>query len=601
MRSEGNIADIGTRVSFPEPEEIPWLADEGNIKLKTELISYPMCLIVTHLPDTKKNEISCQNLSNYFCFPPMTVTQLVSVQLPLEPKQEQETVKHPAFQIVDELLERKSLSFSVNVLARIKQLRNPDLRFSDCQNKMQQFIFVIYQMENMGYVKSFGGHLFSKITPKSVDEPTYLQCRKNVMGADKLLLVPKNTRLFEKVVEQYHAGTDHGSDEYIRMWMIRRGVYLPNALNALSKFRRNCIHCRKKAEKRVILEMGHVGQRQQIRSFCESLSSDFAGPFLMTNPVNKRATRKYYLMVSICNMSRYITIIVVENLTKTAILKAIQQHKFRFGETKEIFSDRGTNYTGAQRVLEEENEESLTQSVMNDVKKELKSVGTEIITRVARAPWIQGSQERAISTVKRLWPARKMDFSEVSYLAEKVMFKVNSRPLSMSNTGLALSPNDLRPLMGDKVLHEKESNFLKAYENLQETIRQFEVNWEIVYQVSITKMKKWLKDSIKLKEGDLVLCFDIQPGKKTLCLIEKVISDTSGRERYFELSYTLNGKRRTVQRAGNSLVFLQSEEERTSGRVRDSLSFLPKDDDFLSTAPKLKVKYQTDTDLMKDI
>ena len=74
-------------------------------------------------------------------------------------------------------------------------------------------------------------------------------------------------------------------------------------------------------------------------------------------------------MVSICNMSRYITIIVVENLTKTAILKAIQQHKFRFGETKEIFSDKGTNYTGAQRVLEEENEESLTQSVMKDVKK----------------------------------------------------------------------------------------------------------------------------------------------------------------------------------------------------------------------------------------
>ena len=36
VRSEGNIADIGTRVSFPEPEEIPWLADEGNIKLKTE-------------------------------------------------------------------------------------------------------------------------------------------------------------------------------------------------------------------------------------------------------------------------------------------------------------------------------------------------------------------------------------------------------------------------------------------------------------------------------------------------------------------------------------------------------------------------------------
>ena len=66
-------------------------------------------------------------------------------------------------------------------------------------------------MENMAYVKTFGGHLFSKILPKSVDEPTFLQCRKNVMGPSKLLLVPKKTRLFEKIVEQFHSETDHAS------------------------------------------------------------------------------------------------------------------------------------------------------------------------------------------------------------------------------------------------------------------------------------------------------------------------------------------------------------------------------------------------------
>ena len=80
---------------------------------------------------------------------------------------------------------------------------------------MIKLTFVIHQQENENKVKSFGGHLFSKITPKSVDEPTYLQCRKNVMGADKLLLVPKGTRLFEKIVEQCHQESDHASDEYI--------------------------------------------------------------------------------------------------------------------------------------------------------------------------------------------------------------------------------------------------------------------------------------------------------------------------------------------------------------------------------------------------
>ena len=63
---------------------------------------------------------------------------------------------------------------------------------------------------------------------------------------------------------------------------------------------------------------------------------------------------------------------------------------------------------------------------------------------MGRAPWIQGTQERAISTVKKLWTTRKMDFAEIIYLAEKVMYRVNSRPLSMSNSGVALSPIDLK-------------------------------------------------------------------------------------------------------------------------------------------------------------
>ena len=117
--------------------------------------------------------------------------------------------------MIDNLLQRRSLAFAINVLSRIIRWKNQDITFSECQNKMRKLIFVIYQQENEDYIRNFGGHLFSKVAPKSEEEPTYLQCRKNVMGTDKLLLVPKGTRLFQKVVEQYHRDTDHGSDEYI--------------------------------------------------------------------------------------------------------------------------------------------------------------------------------------------------------------------------------------------------------------------------------------------------------------------------------------------------------------------------------------------------
>ena len=336
-------------------------------------------------------------------------------------------------------------------------------------------------------------------------------------------------------------------------------------------------------------------------AFCETMCSDFSGPYMLCNPVNRRATIKYWLMVSICNMSRYITIMVVENLTKIAILKTIQQHKYRFGETKRIYSDRGTNYVAAQKALREDSEDFVSESVMEDVKKELRSTGTEIVTRAARAPWIQGSSERAIGTVKKLWPKVKMGWSEVLYLAERVMYLVNSRPLSMSNLGVSLSPNDLKPIMGETALSEKKINFLDGYQSLQNTIKQFERNWEITYQLSITRMKKWMQDSVSLSVGDLILCTSIRPPHKTLCLVDRVIDDTAGRERYFELTYTLNGRRKKVTRAGNDLVLLQTKQEREEGVINDSLDYLP-EENFIQTIPKiLNVKFSKGDDIIQDI
>ena len=222
VRSEANIADIGTRVSFPEPQDIPWLANDGDIKLREDMISDPLCLNVAQLPDTKKNEISVQNLSQSFYFPPISVKQLVSVQLPLEPKLEQKDVDHQAFQLIDDLLKRKSLFVTINVLARIWKWRHKNVDFHDCQMKMRNLIFIVYQKRNPKYVQNFGGHIFTKIMPKDETEPVFLQCRENLMGTNRLLLVPKKTRLFDKVVEQYHSQTGHRSDEFIRFWMIRR-------------------------------------------------------------------------------------------------------------------------------------------------------------------------------------------------------------------------------------------------------------------------------------------------------------------------------------------------------------------------------------------
>ena len=79
------------------------------------------------------------------------------------------------------------------------------------------------------------------------------------MGKELLLLIPKKTLLYKRMIEYFHDSTQHGSDAYIRMVAVRKGFYIPNALPALAKYRRSCLICKKKADVRVIVKQGHVG------------------------------------------------------------------------------------------------------------------------------------------------------------------------------------------------------------------------------------------------------------------------------------------------------------------------------------------------------
>ena len=77
---------------------------------------------VSHLPDTKKNEISCQNRSNYFCFPPITVIQLVSVQLPLENKLKQGKVEEKSQK--DRILTASKIIWMLTSWHKTKDIRS---------------------------------------------------------------------------------------------------------------------------------------------------------------------------------------------------------------------------------------------------------------------------------------------------------------------------------------------------------------------------------------------------------------------------------------------------------------------------------------------
>ena len=119
----------------------------------------------------------------------------------------------------------------------------------------------------------------------------------------------------------------------------------------------------------------------------------------MKGVINQRTVRKYWLMICVDRMSRFISITLVENLTKSAILVAFEKHRYRFGLTKTAHTDRGSNYVGAQAFLRENPEELLSAQTIKEIQQAAKSKGLTIVARVSKAPYQVGSAEKSVGII----------------------------------------------------------------------------------------------------------------------------------------------------------------------------------------------------------
>ena len=153
--------------------------------------------------------------------------------------------------------------------------------------------------------------------------------------------------------------------------------------------------------------MGKIGEKRLTYNapFVHS-QADLIGPYYVKEFHNSRGTRKMWILVSICSFSRFISFKPVEDLSKTSILNAFENHFHRFGKSLSIETDLGSNFTAAKADLE--GADSLNEADITDISQSLKSSGVSLIQRVAKSPFIQGGVERANQIVKRIFPEKRM-------------------------------------------------------------------------------------------------------------------------------------------------------------------------------------------------
>ena len=161
---------------------------------------------------------------------------------------------------------------------------------------------------------------------------TYVKGRNTYAGDTKYLLCPPKTLLYSKICQTFHEKYHHmaGSPAYIRSQLLDSGFYLPHVIKTLKSLQDKCPLCRRRTKKALHTTMGMVGKRRlQYSAPFTYLQSDLLGPIYIREFVNSRNTRKIWLMANIDHFSRFITVTVVESLSKVSIMNAFHQHFHR--------------------------------------------------------------------------------------------------------------------------------------------------------------------------------------------------------------------------------------------------------------------------------
>jgi len=362
------------------------------------------------------------------------------------------------------------------------------------------------------------------------------------------MIIPKEHPIAELIVRYYHKLLGHGGREHV-LCTLRQYYWILHGRSLVRQLLHNCIECRKRYAPTLQQFMADL-PRERLTPFQPPFTFtgvDFFGPFYVKRG---RATEKVYGCIFVCFNTRAIHVEDASALSTDAFIQAFRRFIAVRGCPKEMWSDNGTNFTGAEKELKvsikEFNEEA--------IRKELHARDAEWHTcpmskwkfQPPAASHMSGVWERLIRAVRKCMkgllgnpnaPLALETLRTVFYEAASIL---NSRPLCPSSD----DPKDLEPLTPNHflllrsngtpppgVFVENDLYSRKHWRHAQYLTNQFWNRWKKEYVPLLQQRHKWTSVKRDLKVDDLVLITDsVEPRSKWL--LGRVIKVIVGKDNH---------------------------------------------------------------------
>ncbi|XP_021960214.1 uncharacterized protein LOC110856080 [Folsomia candida] len=244
----------------------------------------------------------------------------------------------------------------------------------------------------------------------------------------KPVLLPKFHPIVEQLIREEHCMNGHAGAQFL-MGHLRKKYWILQGRQAIKKVIHSCTICKRFSMKKPEVPAGLLPSvRVKMGKVFEVTGVDLAGPLFLKNKT------KVWICLFTCAVYRCVHLELVGSISTESFLLALERFIARRGRPTTIYSDNGTNFTGASHYFKELN--------WKKIEKETAMKRINWIFNPPSAPWWGGWWERLIKIVKdllrRMLGNSRVDYHQLESCICSVESVVNARPLTFVS-GLAFT------------------------------------------------------------------------------------------------------------------------------------------------------------------
>lgn len=365
-------------------------------------------------------------------------------------------------------------------------------------------------------------------------------------------------------IDNFHAGNS------LMQRIIIENYWVPGIKKQIQKCIAQCPTCTRWKAKSIQPEMSQLPKERVEQSLpFFNVGVDLCGPFsIKASPLKFDRTIKVWIVAFVCLITKAVHLELTTSLSADNFLTALSRFSSRRGTPHLIWSERGTNFIGSNKILRD-----TWNKVTQDCKDRLavREINWKFIPR--HSPIFGGLWEAAVKSlkffIKRMVTVKNLTYEEFTTLLCKIESLLNSRPLYST----ALSPEDEPALTPFHFITQRSFHMssidgadservplTKKWLLIRQIQQQFWDRFRTEYLSTLQKKSKWVDKQRNLKVGEIVLIKEPStvPGDWKMGKICNIYPDPAGIIRKVDV-ITASGTQNL--HAVNQLVPLLPEDE----------------------------------------